>query len=225
MSTHEDLYLVCGNKCLVPYSDEPIETLEQRVDNIESYGWGVDGQGGKLIEDLNTAIVPGFYICKGLGTLNTPGYNMVYSTVLVQRRHSTIYQTVFSADGYQAVAEAIRYSGDEGSTWQPWEWKNPPLVADTEYRTVEMCRGAPVFVKLVDIGYFPNATQKEVTYSTATCTPIRVSGYSDSMCIALPYVDLAHYCSVSANGNTVRIYSNYDLSSQRGYLLVHYIKT
>lgn len=191
------------------------------------YGWGISGNGGKLVTDLNTAVIPGFYICNGLGTLNSPGGNMIYSTVLVQKRHNAIYQKLTSNDGFTVAAEAVRYSGDGGSTWEAWQWQRPPLVPDTEYRTTEMFRNSPVFVKLVDIGYFPNKTQKEVTYSTASCSPIRVSGYSNSpgfLC-AFPYFDLYNYCSVSANGNTVRIFANYDLSAQYGCILVHYIKT
>lgn len=51
--------------------------------------------------------------------------------------------------------EAINYSGYKaikrktGGTWNPWEWENPPLVADTEYRTTERINSNAVY-KMAD---------------------------------------------------------------------------
>lgn len=52
--------------------------------------------------------------------------------------------------------------------WTPWEWVNPPLVLGVEYRTTERYLGKPVYVRVVDCGYLPNATKKQITVGTDT---------------------------------------------------------
>ena len=36
--------------------------------------------------------------------------------------------------------------------WQPWEYENPPLMNNTEYRTTERYAGKPVYVKRINYG-------------------------------------------------------------------------
>ena len=45
-----------------------------------------------------------------------------------------------------------------------WEWVNPPMIAGTEYRTIERWKGKPVYTMLVDCGYLPNASTKDTQY-------------------------------------------------------------
>lgn len=37
-------------------------------------------------------------------------------------------------------------------TWQPWEYENPPLKNNTEYRTTERYGGKPVYIKRINYG-------------------------------------------------------------------------
>lgn len=65
---------------------------------------------------------------------------------------------------YSAFAKGVsvtktKYSG----TWQPLEWTNPPMNPGTGYRTTEFWNNdKPVYTKLIDIGYLPNASTKNI---------------------------------------------------------------
>lgn len=51
----------------------------------------------------------------------------------------------------------------ELSTWDSWEWVNPPMMLGVEYRTTERYLGNPVYVKAVNFGALPNNTTKNVS--------------------------------------------------------------
>lgn len=61
--------------------------------------------------------------------------------------------------------------------WNAWEWVNPPMLLGVEYRTVYRNNEKPVYAKLVNCGYLPNATTKTIAYSDDdACYPIFVTG-------------------------------------------------
>lgn len=57
--------------------------------------------------------------------------------------------------GSYGVLEAVTYHNLKalkrfyGGVWQPWEWENPPMTADVEYRTTERINGKVVY-KIAD---------------------------------------------------------------------------
>ena len=57
------------------------------------------------------------------------------------------------------VLKRISYV-DVNDGWNPWEWVNPPMSLGIEYRTTERWQGKPVYAKLLDAGYLPNASSK-----------------------------------------------------------------
>lgn len=75
---------------------------------------------------------------------------------------ATDYDVIFTPtyDGYISVAGYTPYNilevtvvvtdsgtvDSHGWTWTDWEWENPPMVADVEYRTTERYNGKPVYV-------------------------------------------------------------------------------
>ena len=56
------------------------------------------------------------------------------------------------------------------------EWVNPPLVAGTEYRTVERYNGKPVYVCAVDFGNLPDTNSKVVTLPSTPTQYISLEG-------------------------------------------------
>ena len=108
-------------------------------------GYGL-GTMGKTCTDCNTATKSGFYSLSGANCLNTPpSYaNMKYGAMIVLNRFdSFISQTIV----YLRYI-TIRYSNDGGVTWTEWEHLNPPMVANTEYRTVERYKESAVYKKV-----------------------------------------------------------------------------
>ena len=50
--------------------------------------------------------------------------------------------------------------------WCEWEYMNPPMLYDTEYRTTERYLGKPVYTKVINIGALPAASSKSISVST-----------------------------------------------------------
>lgn len=75
--------------------------------------------------------------------------------------------TVYRGSERYSWAEADSYTSDNAykmhrvmlaGVWKPWEWENPPMKVDEEYRTTERWNGKPVYQKLVSLGALPNAS-------------------------------------------------------------------
>lgn len=113
-------------------------------------GYGLGEQTGKIINDPNTVILPGFYGLNGGNSINVPedAYAYIrYGTLLVERRYNYIAQTA-EYNGYRVH----RYSIDSGGTWGDWEWENPPMAPGVEYRTTERYDGKVIYTRLLNIG-------------------------------------------------------------------------
>ena len=80
-----------------------------------------------------------------IGFVNSKGHNRSIT--------STLIQEAYQQDGY-GVNNLTRVGG--GGTWQPWEWVNPPMLQEHEYRTTERMWGNPVYKKLFYYGVLPN---------------------------------------------------------------------
>ena len=115
------------------------------------------------------------------------------------------------------------------SGWNPWEWVNPPMVPDVEYRTTERYNGKPVYVKLIDFGTLPNTSYKNVLfYSNDTSRPISVVGQCgtdyNSLNMSIPSssngVDI-----FAVNYSQIRAITTHDASGQYARVLVKYWKT
>ena len=71
--------------------------------------------------------------------------------------------------------QAFAKSG--GVQFAEWEWVNPPMNLNTEYRTTERYMGKPVYVKVVDCGKCPGSEFKDIRFDTSgVALPIRCYG-------------------------------------------------
>lgn len=132
-------------------------------------GYGLGSQYGKMIYEnteggLNAAVENGWYIFGGGGNIANRPENFInsgYGLLLVSSRgeNDTVVQIAFSET---TGAIAIRFRLID--TWQPWEYLNPMLLANVEYRTTERFYGHPVFCKMVSLGQLPSAGSKVVQY-------------------------------------------------------------
>ena len=122
--------------------------LEAQLASKAPAGYGLGETNGKFCNNPNNAIKPGFYYLSGESCVNVPIENTLlnYGTLFVERRHTTIHQSVSRLN-----VEIKRHSEDTGSTWSEWEWVNPPLTIGVEYRTTERSEGKPVYVKRISV--------------------------------------------------------------------------
>lgn len=113
-------------------------------------GFGL-GQETPVITEANEATYPGFYSLNGnnmdASSPSTPPGNLRFGSLLVTKRWSYIYQYASYAN-----EAATRYSLDYGKNWSAWEWINPPMALNTEYRTTERYKGKPVYIKVISFG-------------------------------------------------------------------------
>lgn len=117
--------------------------------------------------------------------------------------------TIYKVTNDYAVIFAFNFTGQlyikhKLSTWQPWEFVNPPMLAGVEYRTTERWNGKPVYTAFIDCQYW--AVGKTVTPENITLSKIiGYRGYAGSY--SLPFIDndlqgaYAAYVSVENNAN------------------------
>lgn len=132
---------------------ENVDGLDTALQNKAPAGYGL-GSISKFIsssDDLNDVVYDGWY-CFDAAPINAPlldGVNAVgYSSMLVSNRDPSLYvtQEIFcyaSWEAFNCVLRRCRINGE----WKPWEWVNPPMMLNTEYRTTERYQGKPVYTK------------------------------------------------------------------------------
>lgn len=116
--------------------------------------------------------------------------------------YNTYVAKVWKLTSNYAVVEAVSYAGHKAirrkhydpslgyGVWEPWEWENPPMRQNVEYRTTERCWGKAVYTKVVNFGHLPNAAAKSVEIGIHASEVVRSAediltdnGYS----VASPY--------------------------------------
>lgn len=120
------------------------------------------------------------------------------------------------------------------SAWGPWEWENPPMDLNTEYRTTERYMRKPVYAKLVNCEALPNAGYKTVSVGVSGLEKvIDVSGCAidarngDFYSIpATNFSSSVHNVGLYVTGiQAIAISTQSDRSSYNAYVKVKYTKT
>lgn len=198
-------------------------------------GYGLGTAANNTMADLNNATKTGWYVY-GMDTANTPyrGYGVV--EVITRFEDETILQIahdlVVSTSGFynHDVSAQRRF---RNGAWQPWEYINPPMIPGVEYRTTERYNGKPVYVKAVDLGTLPNATEKQISLGIGGT----ILQYIGSPVVLLPsratftgvgfypgHHNPATHIWASLYGVNITITTDYDASSITGIAIVKYAK-
>ena len=83
-----------------------------------------------------------------------------------------------SVKGNSVEASVFGYNeGNESWFWHEWEYHNPPMALNVEYRTTEKHQGEAVYTKLVLHEYAYTDGDCSYAYSTERVYPIRCAGY------------------------------------------------
>lgn len=138
----------------VRYSEQTL-TDEQKAQVRENIG-AANSQTIQLSNvDLNTVTENGIYsYTTSAGITNSP---KDYASILVvETYHSSdrCKQTVTLMDGHNTTIIRSYYDG----SWNSWEYVNPPMVLNTEYRTTERWQGKPVYQYLIKMDSIPAGT-------------------------------------------------------------------
>lgn len=183
-------------------------------------GFGL-GTTAAYVDNPNNIAATGFYICTlpEISNLNAVGYHLTRNN-----DNSYAYQ---GFAGFYSLTEfvAVERVKTEGK-WQAWEYVNPPMAENVEYRTTERYNGKPVYKKLVNFGSLPNNGVKSVDYApsgqASICKAIAISGRvgTGSTLIGYPNIVYAY-----AESGKVQIKTDTNLSAATVVVEVHYFKT
>ena len=131
------------------------------------------GLGGSAISvtDLNNATNCGWWVI-GSDTLNRPfDYGIGMTISRYGSRHTQIaFNPVMNGCGEICVRS-------KGPTeWEAWEYMNPPMYLNTEYRTTERWGGKPVYVKRISFGALPASGSSNVPTGISGGTLVSLTG-------------------------------------------------
>lgn len=163
--------------------------------------------------DWNEAKTTGFY----KGATNSPNGQWWEGMVIA---YSEVYcvQTVWRATE-NLHCERVIANGTAGA----WEWVNPPMILDTEYRTTERWQGKAVYTKLVDFGALPNSTLKQIQHGAVATNIIRYAATrSDGEAIPFWYAGSNVVIDVSKSGVTIT--TTFDGSAKTATVQIWYTK-
>lgn len=170
--------------------------IDDAVDRATGYGLG-ESQGRYVANaSLDTLTKNGWYYLYDGVTGGPSGYSIYHATLFVSSSRSdlTKVQRLILATGGKQGYELRRVAKD--TSWQPWEWVNPPMELGVEYRTTERYKGKPVYVKLVNFGALPNTTTKRVDPN--------ITNFSElvDMRVIIAVSDGSYHINMSFDGDT-----------------------
>lgn len=194
------------------------------------YGLGKTAYSTKAgtLADIDTYVENGWWRFDAVGVYDAIGVSANHSVLRIDAGR-TVVQTLFLSS-HDAVVTRRKIATE--SAWGEWEWVNPPMQINVEYRTTEQYQGKPVYVKLVDFGALPNATTKSVKFSIENNNQLlECKGFIPGGSV-LPYsfpgssVGTANVYTNRGSGNFgVFVSIDKDMSGSIAYFILKYTKT
>ena len=192
--------------------------LEAQLASKAPGGYGL-GTNGAWCDDANTAKSNGWYKVNA-STANMPG-KMAGAIHVCSYSNVYLVQTFYQAIDGNSVCRRVC----DNDVFGEWEWDNPPMKLNTEYRTTERWNEKAVYTKLVDCGLMPNTSTKDVSlgFTPTHIISCEISGKKGVSCYS-NFTSVTSY-AVSYGGEAlVRITTSSDLTEYNGYCLVRYTK-
>ena len=127
---------------------------------------------------------------------------------------------------YGSIVQKVYYAGDG---WMPYEWVNPRMELDGEYRTAERYNAKPVYATWVNFGALADSAEKGIDVAKlANTTVISIHGYAHGN-DGTYYMALPGYKGIASMGVTrwtgrLWITTNMDMSAYKAYVCVKYVK-
>lgn len=187
-------------------------------------GYGLGGSATES-DDLNTATNCGWYIFHNQ-TENSPFY---YGTAMTLSRYGTrLTQIAFNP--FMNGCGEICVRSHDGTEWLPWEYINPPMYLNKDYRTTERWGGKPVYVKRISFGALPASGSSNVPTGISGGTLVSLTGtfyLSGGDAEAYPVMDgSGPKCLAWVNKDCSYLYTQAikDCSTYTGEFIIKYTK-
>lgn len=149
------------------------------------------------------------------------GGNFNITIYKASSKYATMDLRSYSGNGETLTVAGLRNIFD--GVWKPWEYVNPMMTINSEYRTTERYLGKPVYVKAVDFGTLPNATVKSVGHGVTTVkfiTECKLIASNGALITNDAGVD---YCV--ANVGHINVKTSADYSAYTAVAVIKYTKT
>ena len=138
-------------------------------------------------------------------------------------------------DAFQAWADRMIESDDHPGCYYRMadgeqEWLNPPLENMQEYRTADRFDGKPVYIKRIDLGNLPNASNDSIPHGLSKITFISaetIARATDStLCQTFPFFNNAGELrgKIHLNNDAVNVYTYSNISNYTAVTTLRYIK-
>ena len=192
-------------------------------------GYGLGVKEPDWMDDCNHATHAGLYLLNS-ATLNIPTgiSNNAYGALLALPRTGDRCIVQVYLNAFSSAVLAVRTLDNNGG-WQPWEWVNPPMEWDTEYRTTERHEGKPVYTMRYRCWSFPNAEVRAIDIQwIGAARIVRASGTmsTDTESYTLPYIESNGTVGAWINARNTKLYigATTDYSAYNGYVDLYYTK-
>lgn len=140
---------------------------------------------------------------------------------------------LWRATDLYGTAELRNYNTDRGNRrrilsagqWGEWEYDDPPMYVDTEYRTTERWQGKPVYTKLVSFGALPNCTTKSLAHGISVTQILRACGQASNG-QTFPICGSGFYnIELRAGLTNIDIYTDYNYAPYTATVQLWYTKS
>lgn len=184
-------------------------------------GYGL-GTFAKHIDSADNITETGWYFTD-VGTPNSYWWVIMHA----QQANNTAVQLAMT---HIATARAIVTRARAGDVWGEWEWLNPPMALNTEYRTTERYNGNPVYTIAFSTGALPN-TQGTTATPDASITATKIVKFSalvkresNSVFYDLPSFQYISTFYTALSPLHIGITTTTDLSLYSGHFQIWYTK-
>ena len=116
-------------------------------------------------------------------------------------------------------------------TWRDWEYENPPLTNNVEYRTTERFAGKAVYIKRINLEALPNKSTKRenvipigVNIVYFECLAFNTSESGNALCRQVTALTGVTDCFCNTTLGQIGIDTNEDMSSYTAVATVKYTK-
>lgn len=184
-------------------------------------GFGLGTYNPKYVDNWDQATKTGFYYSSN----NSPDGEEWYG-LTIARDGSLFTQLVFRTYGLVTLFCIRKHN----TAWQEWNWFNPPMIPNVEYRTVELFNSKVVYVQNVQMGYLPNNSSKSINVNATGYTHlVRIESirHNDSAGVDADVLDtngIAHWVSKKDFGFAFGVSTEHDASNDYAFFKCFYIK-
>lgn len=120
-------------------------------------------------ENVDTCLTNGWYWIKE----NAQGCPVCGAPLFVIGAKGSVWQYVIDEQSGSALR---RNTVDGGTTWNSWEWENPPVADGAEYRTAKRHNGKPVHAKRITVAGVPDSATVTIPHELEGIVPVAWDG-------------------------------------------------